>query len=74
MSLIMETAGEGDLNSRRRASKLPLVWSEATREAYRMVISAVAVEQCPMLFFMNDTDPLLYLLTDASDYGIGAYL
>jgi hypothetical protein len=36
-----------------------------------MVISAV--EQCPMLFFMNDTDQL-YVLTDTSDYGIGAYL
>jgi hypothetical protein len=78
MSLIMETRGECDLNS-RRASNLPLlVWLDATRDAYRIVISAV--EQCPMLFFMNDTDPLyvltdpLYVLTDTSDYGIGAYL
>lgn len=32
-----------------------------------------AIEACPTLFFLNDTDEI-YLLTDASDYGIGAYL
>jgi hypothetical protein len=31
------------------------------------------VEYCTTLFFLNDTDEV-FLLTDASDYGIGAYL
>ncbi|MBT4362110.1 MAG: DDE-type integrase/transposase/recombinase [Candidatus Marinimicrobia bacterium] len=32
-----------------------------------------AIDQCPMLWFMDDTSPI-FLRTDASDYGIGAYL
>jgi hypothetical protein len=32
-----------------------------------------AVEYCTALFFLNDTDEI-FLLTDASNYGIGAYL
>ena len=32
-----------------------------------------AIDECPMLWFMDDFSPI-YLQTDASDYGIGAYL
>ena len=32
-----------------------------------------AVHECPKLFFLDDTSPI-YLHTDASQYGMGAYL
>ena len=32
-----------------------------------------AIDECPMLWFLNDFSPI-FLQTDASDYGIGAYL
>jgi hypothetical protein len=42
--------------------------SEAAFEDLR-----AAIDDCPMLWFMDDYSPI-YLQTDASDYGIGAYL
>jgi hypothetical protein len=32
-----------------------------------------AISECPLLWFMDDFSPI-FLQTDASDYGIGAYL
>jgi hypothetical protein len=32
-----------------------------------------AIDECPLLWFVNDHSPI-FLKTDASDYGIGAYL
>jgi transposase InsO family protein len=57
--------------SKRKASKAVLSWSEEEIESFKNI--KVAMEACPTLYFLNDTDEL-YLLTDASDYGIGAYL
>jgi transposase InsO family protein len=57
--------------SKRKAQRALLEWSEEETEAFEEIKSAMA--SCPTLFFLNDTDEV-YLLTDASDYGIGAYL
>jgi hypothetical protein len=48
-----------------------LVWTDATRECLTRIKDAI--HNCPMLFFLDDTSPI-FLHTDASDYGIGAYL
>merc|ERR1712023_519506 len=46
-------------------------WNGELEQAYENVKSKVA--NCPKLFFLNDKDPI-YLNTDASNVGIGAYL
>ena len=46
-------------------------WNGELEQAYENVKSKVA--NCPKLFFLNDKDPI-YLNTDASNIGIGAYL
>ena len=53
--------------------KAPVQWNSEAEEAYEAVKLAVA--NCPSLFFIDD-DPnaMLFLLTDACDYGIGGYL
>lgn len=48
-----------------------LVWTPEAESAFETIKSAI--HECPMLFFMDDVSPV-YLETDASDYGIGAYL
>ena len=55
-----------DYDKRRR-----LVWSEESRQAFEDVKKAV--HECPTLFFMDVTLPV-FMHTDASKYGIGAYL
>ena len=55
-----------DYDKRRR-----LVWTDATRQAFEDM--KMAIHECPALFFMDDDLPV-YLHTDASKYGIGAYL
>jgi hypothetical protein len=67
----VQAAGGGKLLSKRLSKKAVLVWSTEERKAFEKVQQAV--ERCPMLFFFNETDEI-YLLTDASDHGIGAYL
>ena len=47
------------------------MWSEEATNAYDRVKKAI--EDLPMLFFLDDDSPIV-LQTDASDYGIGAYL
>jgi hypothetical protein len=46
-------------------------WSAEMREAFESI--RAAINECPKLFFLLDGPPV-YLHTDASDYGIGAYL
>jgi hypothetical protein len=46
-------------------------WTHDSETAFNDL--RLAVHECPRLFFMDDTSPI-YLETDASDYGIGAYL
>jgi hypothetical protein len=48
-----------------------LEWTDATRECLARIKDAI--HNCPMLFFMDDGSAI-FLHTDASDYGIGAYL
>jgi hypothetical protein len=55
----------------RKLSQTEVQWDVARTQAFEEVKSAV--EYCTTLFFLNDTDEV-FLLTDASDYGIGAYL
>ena len=55
-----------DYDKRRR-----LVWTEETKQAFEEMKQAI--HECPALFFMDDDLPV-YLHTDASKYGIGAYL
>ena len=55
-----------DYDKRRR-----LVWSEESRRAFEDVKNAV--HECPTLFFMDDTLPV-FMHTDASKYGIEAYI
>jgi transposase InsO family protein len=51
--------------------KRKLVWTPEAEQAFTDVKEAI--RRCPKLFFMDDNAPV-YLHTDASDYGIGAYL
>ena len=46
-------------------------WSEEATLAFEHIKSAV--HECPTLFYMNDTSPIV-METDASQYGIGAIL
>ena len=55
-----------DYDKRRR-----LLWSDESRKAFEDM--KTAVHECPNLFFMDETLPV-FLHTDASKYGIGAYL
>ena len=46
-------------------------WTKTAEDAFIKI--RTAVHECPSLFFMDDTSPI-FMETDASDYGIGAYL
>jgi hypothetical protein len=48
-----------------------LKWTPESREAFHTIKKLVG--ECPTLYFMDDTAPIT-LQTDASDFGIGAYL
>ena len=48
-----------------------LIWSEEAINAFNKVKDEI--NNCPTLSFLDDKAPI-YLITDASDYGIGAYL
>ena len=48
-----------------------LQWTAETLQAFERVRQAI--NDCPKLHFMDDKSPI-YLHTDASDYGVGAYL
>jgi hypothetical protein len=46
-------------------------WNDTTLHAFELIKSAI--NACPHLYFLQDDLPI-YLHTDASDYGVGAYL
>ena len=48
-----------------------LIWTPETRKSFEVIKEAIT--DCPTLYFMDNVSPI-YLHTDASDYGIGAYL
>ena len=57
------------LDTYDRRSKLN--WTPETDKAWEDI--KLAIHSCPKLFFLDNTSPV-HLYTDASDYGIGAYL
>ena len=48
-----------------------IVWTPEAEQAFDLIKSETA--KCTTMHFLSDTDPI-YLHTDASDYGVGAYL
>jgi hypothetical protein len=59
------------LNHKKYNRRAFVNWDSQTLQAFERV--KVVISECPKLFFLTDTDPV-YLHTDASDYGYGAYL
>jgi len=57
------------MNPYNRRNKL--IWTPETTQAYETL--KLRIHECPKLFFMLDGCPI-HLYSDASDYGIGAYL
>jgi hypothetical protein len=57
------------MNPYNRRNKL--IWTPETTLAYETL--KIQVHECPKLFFLLEHCPI-HLYTDASDYGIGAYL
>ena len=51
--------------------KRKLVWTDEGMKAFHQIRKAI--NECPKLFFVDNDSPI-FLHTDASDYGIGAYL
>jgi len=66
-SIARHSAGK----SKRKAAQTPVEWSVEEVEAFELIKGAI--ESCATLYFLDD-DGLVYLATDASDYGIGAFL
>lgn len=60
-----------DMISRPYNRRNKLDWTSETIAAYDALRQAI--HECPKLFFLKDGTPI-HLFTDASDYGIGAYL
>ena len=52
-------------------ARTKVTWTEACEAAF--IDIRQAIDDCPMLWFLDDHSPI-FLQTDASDYGIGAYL
>ena len=48
-----------------------IVWTPSAIASFEDL--RTGIDECPMLWFMDDISPI-FLQTDASDYGIGAYL
>lgn len=61
----------GGAVSKRESKNVQLQWTEEALAAFDSVKQAMV--NCPRLFFLDQAAPV-YLHTDASDYGIGAYL
>ena len=59
------------INYTRKARRRPIEWSEASISAFEKVKSLIFNSN--KLYYLTDGDPV-YLMTDASQYGIGAYL
>ena len=55
----------------KKNSNVPLKWTTELQNQFYLVQKEVS--SCQKLFFLDDTSPV-YLHTDASNYGIGAYL
>jgi hypothetical protein len=60
---LQEMLADHDKNKR-------LIWTEKSTDAFYKIKDSI--RKCPKIFFMDDNSPV-YVNTDASDYGIGAY-
>jgi hypothetical protein len=73
--MLKAACGDANLNTKKgNNSKKPLPWNEETSVAYDKVIASVA--NCPKLYFLEEDERIhpIFLQTDASEYGYGAYL
>lgn len=59
------------LRALTRDKNKPIQWTKETEKQFYYVRDEVA--KCPTLFFL-DPNAAIYVLTDASDYGYGAYI
>ena len=48
-----------------------LKWTDESRDCYEQL--KLAIHECLRLYFMDEHSPI-FLHTDASNYGVGAYL
>ena len=48
-----------------------ITWTIEALRAFNLI--KFEISKCTTMHFLSDTDPI-YLHTDASDYGVGAYL
>ena len=55
----------------KSVARSKIEWTEECDKAFRDIRQAI--DECPLLWFVDDYSPI-FLKTDASDYGIGAYL
>ena len=55
----------------KKQARHRVVWDAECVAAFEDI--RTAIDECPMLWFLDDFSPI-FLQTDASDYGIGAYL
>jgi len=60
-----------DNYSRSKSAHIKIKWNDECEEAFSNIKGAI--DNCPLLWFLDNTSPIC-LATDASDYGIGAYL
>jgi RNase H-like domain found in reverse transcriptase/Reverse transcriptase (RNA-dependent DNA polymerase) len=60
-----------DLIPSEKKGRHPILWDDPSRESFYKLLEAI--ENCPTLHFLHEDAPV-FLHTDASDYGIGAYL
>ena len=55
----------------KQKARQRVTWTDACQKAFEDIRQAI--DECPLLWFVDDFSPI-FLQTDASDYGIGAYL
>ena len=55
----------------KKQARHKIVWTKETTAAFEDIRQAI--DECPMLWFLDEYSEI-FLQTDASDYGIGAYL
>jgi transcriptional antiterminator len=57
--------------NKKSKSNKPVQWNQEREAAFKKVQQLA--NECPTLFFLTETE-LIFVRTDASDYGIGGYL
>ena len=70
-SMILKPLNTLISNYSKRVKNKPVEWTEEGKNAFKQIKDLIF--NCPKLYFLNMTDKIV-LMTDASDYGVGAYL